>query len=165
MIRKIAAALGAGALIAASRTAFAIDAVAVEAGGGEQRTNLLRVAIVDKWRRQHDPDPPQWRLAGYWEISGALWDNPDDSTLDVGFTPVFRIVRHSYYVEAAIGVHLVPDYRSFSTTLQFGSRLGAGFAMAGYTIGIQVQHLSNAGIKDPNPGINFAMIRVQYELE
>ena len=69
MIRKIAAALGAGALIAASRTAFAIDAVAVEAGGGEQRTNLLRVAIVDKWRRQHDPDPPQWRLAGYWEIS------------------------------------------------------------------------------------------------
>ena len=118
MIRKIALALGAGALIAASPAAFAVDAVAVELGRGEDNTNPLRVAIVDKWRKSRIATA-EWRLAGYWELSARVWDNRDESTADVGFAPVFRIVRRSLYLEAAVGFHLVQARisadRTFST--------------------------------------------------
>jgi lipid A 3-O-deacylase len=169
MIRKIALALGAGALIAASPAAFAVDAVVVELGRGEDNTNLLRVAIVDKWRKQQDRNPPEWRLAGYWELSAALWDNREESTADVGFAPVFRIVRRSLYLEAAVGFHLVQARisadRTFSTAFQFAEHIGAGLVGRKYTIGFHVQHLSNGGIDEPNPGINFGILRLQYELE
>src|SRR5512145_1036007 len=87
MIRKIALALGAGALIAASPAAFALDGASVELGRGDDRTNLLRISFVDKWRKKQPPAGAEWRLAGYWDLSFAVWDNPDESTAEAGFTP------------------------------------------------------------------------------
>jgi lipid A 3-O-deacylase len=165
MIRKIALALGAATLIAASRTALAVDGVALELGRGDERTNLLRVAIVDRWRKKQERHPPEWRLAGYWEISAAAWDNSEDTTLDVGFAPVFRIVRSSLYLEAALGFHVIGARAGFSTRFQFAEHLGAGFITGQYTFGIHAQHLSNGGIDEPNPGINFVFVRLQYHLD
>ena len=165
MIRKIALALGAGTLIAASPAAYCLDGVSAEIGRGEERTTLLRIAIVDKWRKQHDRRPPEWRLAGYWELSGAIWESEVDNAVDVGFTPVFRIVRQSYYVEAALGFHLIGGHRSFSSSFQFAEHIGAGVVNGRYSLGLHLQHLSNAGIENPNPGMNFLMLRLQYELE
>jgi lipid A 3-O-deacylase len=169
MIRKIALVLGAGTLIAASPAASPVDGVAVEVGRGDDRTNLLRLAMVDRWRKKQDRHPPEWRLAGYWEVSAAVWDNRDESTLDVGLAPVFRIVRGSFYLEGAFGFHLVETRisanRSFSTEFQFAEHLGAGFIRGQYTFGVHVQHLSNGGITEPNPGINFVMLRLQYHLD
>lgn len=31
-----------------------------------------------------------------------------------------------------------------------------------YQAGLRFQHLSNAGLKHPNPGINFSQVYVQY---
>jgi hypothetical protein len=141
----------------------------VEYGRGDDRTNLLRVAVVDKWRKSQAPDPPEWRLAGYWEVSAAVWDNRDESTADVGFAPVFRIERRALYLEAAIGAHLVQARisaaRTFSTALQFAEHLGAGIHSGRYDFGLRVQHLSNGGVHSPNPGINFVLVRLQYALE
>jgi hypothetical protein len=169
MIRKIALALGAATLAAASPAAFALDAVAVELGRGDDRTNLLRIAMVDHWRKKQERHPPEWRLAGYWEISAAVWDNRDESVLDIGFAPVFRIVRGSFYLEGAFGFHLVDTdisaNRSFGSSFQFAEHLGAGFIRGQYTFGLHVQHLSNGGITEPNPGINFVLLRLQYHLD
>src|ERR671925_1577704 len=94
MIRKIAAAAaGAGLLFLSSPSCRAVDAVAVEIGSGDDRTTLLRVAMVDRWHKSKRPPPTEWRLAGYWEFSAGVWDNPDESTADIGVTPVFRIER------------------------------------------------------------------------
>jgi hypothetical protein len=52
-----------------------------------------------------------------------------------------------------------------STAFQFGSHIGLGYrfgAKRSYEIGYRFQHISNAGIKKPNPGINFHQVRVQY---
>ena len=169
MIRKIALALGAATLAAASPAAFPVDAVAVEVGRGDDRTNLLRIAMVDHWRKKQERHPPEWRLAGYWEISAAVWDNRDESVLDIGFAPVFRIVRGSFYLEGAFGFHLVDTdvsaNRSFGSSFQFAEHLGAGFIRGQYTFGLHVQHLSNGGITEPNPGINFVLLRLQYHLD
>jgi lipid A 3-O-deacylase len=166
MIRKIAA--GAATCLAlASSGALAVDGVAVEYGRGDDRTNLLRIALTDQWRKRVPLQ--EWRLAGYWEVSGAVWDNRDDSTADLGFTPVFRFERKALYIEAAIGAHLVQTHisasRTFSTALQFAEHLGVGVYLGRYDLSLRVQHLSNGGIHSPNPGINFALLRLQYALE
>jgi hypothetical protein len=156
MIRKIAAA-AAGWFF--SSAACALDGLALEVGRGQDRTNAIRFALVDRWGR----------LPGYWEFSAAMWDDRDDSTADIGITPVFRFERAAYYLEAAIGVHLVQTRisasRTFSTALQFGDHIGAGVRSGRFEVGLRLQHLSNAGLDHPNPGINFVLVRLQYALE
>jgi lipid A 3-O-deacylase len=169
MIRKIAAAAAGVALFfLASASCFALDGVALELGRGEESTNLLRVSLTDSWRKRV-PLGDTWRLAGYWELTAGVWDNRDDSTAEVALTPVFRVERGRFYLEGAIGFHLVQTHisaeRTFSTAFQFGDHLGAGFHFGRYDLALRVQHLSNGGLRDPNPGINFVLVRLQYALE
>jgi hypothetical protein len=165
MIRKIAVAAAAGLICS---TGHCVDGVSVEVGRGDDRTSLLRVSVVDFWRKRAAP-APVWRLAGYWDFSAAVWDNADESTADVGITPVFRFERSWYYVEAAVGVHFVQAHisahRTFSTALQFGDHVGLGVRSGRYDVSARIQHLSNGGVSSPNPGINFVLVRLQYHLE
>ena len=165
MIRKIAALAAAWLVV---YPAHATDAFALEVGRGEDRTNLLRFAVIDRWNRAPRPLGRKWRLSGYWEISAALWDNAVESTADIGFTPVFRFEREAFYLEAAIGLHLVQTHisaaRVFSTAFQFGDHVGIGWRSRQWDFSARLQHLSNAGLDHPNPGINFVLFRAQYEL-
>jgi lipid A 3-O-deacylase len=171
MIRKIGVAAGASVLFFLAPAAHAVDGIALEAGHGDDSTSLIRFSITDSWRKRQ-PATREWRLAGYWEFSAGIWDNKDESTADIGITPVFRIERKQIYLEGAIGVHLVQTHisaqRTFSTALQFGDHIGAGFRFGPQDrcdFGVRVQHISNGGISSPNPGINFFLVRLQYELE
>ncbi|GAA5241607.1 hypothetical protein BMMON2_44290 [Burkholderia mallei] len=54
---------------------------------------------------------------------------------------------------------------SMSTSFQFADMVGVGAQFGNhqqYQAGFRFQHVSNAGIKDPNPGINFSQLYVQY---
>ena len=176
MIRKIGVIAGAGAwfflaLLFLAPGAHAVDGLSVEIGRGDDRTSLLRLAFTEQWRKR-DPTRRDWHLAGYWEIAAAIWDNADESTADLSATPVFRIERRTVYLEAAIGFHLVSTrisaHRVFSTAFQFGEHAGAGVRFGPgrrYDLGMRVQHLSNGGVRSPNPGINFVLMRLQYDLE
>ena len=53
---------------------------------------------------------------------------------------------------------------SFSTRFQFGDHLGVGVRRGQYDIGLRLQHLSNAGLRNPNPGVNFLQLHLAYEL-
>ena len=161
----------AGALfILLSAPARAVDGWVLEVGRGDDRTNLLRVGFIDEWRKR-ERGGHEWHLAGYWEFSAGLWDNRDESTADIGATPVFRLQREAIYIEGAIGFHLVSTRisaaRVFSTAFQFGDHLGAGVRFGPgrrYDLGMRVQHLSNGSLRNPNPGINFLLVRLQYDL-
>jgi len=143
----------------------------VEVGRGDDRTSLLRLALRDPWHKRLT-SVPAWRLTGYWEVSAGVWDNREESTADVGVTPVFRVERRAFYAEAAVGFHLVSRQisaaRVFSTEFQFGDHFGAGFRFGEgerYDLGMRVQHISNGHLRSPNPGINFVLVRLQYSLE
>jgi lipid A 3-O-deacylase len=174
MIRKMAACAAACLLFPAlflfAPAVYCVDAVALELGRGDDQTSIVRLAAQWQWRREW-PAGQTWRIAGYWELSAAVWDNPDESTADIGLTPVFRVDRgtHSPYVEAAIGFHLVQARisaaRVFSTAFQFGDHVGVGIRSGKHDIGVRLQHLSNGGIRRPNPGINFVLFRFQYNLD
>ena len=166
MIRKKIAA--AAAAWRCTFPSYATDALALEVGRGEDRTSLLRFAVVDRWNREPRALGRKWQLSGYWEFSVALWDNATESTADVGVTPVFRFERAPLYLEAAIGLHLVQAHisaaRVFSTAVQFGEHVGVGWRSGHWDFAARLQHLSNAGLDHPNPGINFVLVRAQYEL-
>jgi hypothetical protein len=52
-----------------------------------------------------------------------------------------------------------------SSSFQFADLVGVGAQFGehqNYQAGFRFQHLSNAGIRKPNPGINFSQIYVQY---
>jgi hypothetical protein len=150
-----------------SSPACGIDSVAFEIGRGDDETNLLRIAAQARWDSTLWQGE-EWRIGGYWDLAVGVWDNSDESTADIGVTPVFRLEGERLYVEAAIGAHLVQrrisQHRIFSTAFQFGDHLGIGMRARNYDLGIALQHLSNASIRHPNPGINFLLVRLQYRL-
>jgi len=171
MIRKIGVIAGAGALFFLAAGAHADNGLAMEIGRGDENTNLLRLSVTNTWRKG-EPAAPDWHLVGYWEFSAGIWDNHEESVAEVAVTPVFRFARSSFYVEGAVGLHLVTTHisaaRVFSSSFQFGDHLGAGYRFGPgkrYDLGLRVQHLSNGGLREPNPGINFLLVRFQYDLE
>ncbi len=174
--------LFAAALIAASPAAFAIDSMSIEYGhsdSGNVSVNMGRVGVQWSWNKKL-VEAGNWHLGGYWESDFGYWSNnsaakTNSSLVDFGFTPVFRIQQTtlspiSPYVEAGVGMHLlsktsVSTQRQFGSAFQFGDHVGAGvrFGDKGrYDVGYRYQHLSNAGIKGPNQGINFHELRLQY---
>ncbi len=175
MIRKILAAAAACAAVSLPAAAQTLDGLSVEVGRGQDETNLLRVAIQSKWRKEW-PAGQEWRFSGYWELSVGAWDNHDNSAADFAFTPTFRFERYapevSPYVEAAIGFHIISRHisadRYFSTNFQFGDHVGVGVRFGEqrrYDLQLRAQHISNGGISQPNPGINFLLLRFQLHLQ
>ena len=72
----------------------------------------------------------------------------------------------AFFVEASIGVRLlshtrISPTRTLSTAFQFSDQLGLGVQWgrdARSTLGVRYQHISNAGIKKPNPGMDFVLL-------
>ena len=156
MIRKIAAA---AVLCFVALPAAALDGVSLEAGhGSDGDINLARLAL--QWQSHY-----RWL---YWDLSFGGWTGGHGRVYDLGFTPVARWGR-SLYIEAGLGAHVLSDLdvgtgTDFSTHFQFGDHVGTGLRFGNYDLGLRFQHLSNGGLRNPNPGINFLILRLQYQL-
>lgn len=161
-----------------SASTFAPDTYSAEVGTGNS-TQIARVGAQWKWGQN-------WRwwesngthIGGYWDLSYAYWrgnrfNNTDASQHinDFGITPVFRFQRDSLtgpYAEAGIGAHYLDDLysnagRRLSTRFEFGDHIGFGYVFQNkLDLGIRLQHFSNGGIKEPNNGVNYAVLRVAY---
>ena len=172
----------AAALLAASPVAYPVDGMSFEYGHSNSTNasvNLYRVGVQWDWKKKLI-EMGNWHLGGYWESSFGYWDNNSfarthSSIIDFGLTPVLRLQPNnpagfSPYVELGVGLHVlshtsVSTQRQFGSSFQFGDHLGAGVRFGGkgqYDIGYRYQHLSNAGIKQPNQGINFHQVRFAY---
>jgi lipid A 3-O-deacylase len=152
-----------------------------ESDSANADVNLYRVGLQWDWKKQW-LNTGNWSLGGYWYLGLGYWDfrtvaalRTNDNITDIGFTPVFRFQQNnprglSPYVEAGVGIHFlsatsVSTQRSFGSSFQFGDHIGAGLRLGDkgqFDVGYRYQHLSNAGIKQPNQGINFHQVRLQY---
>ncbi|SRR5258706_6832936 len=143
----------------------AVDGVSLEIGRGTRELNLARVgAQWDGSARWHD-------VAHYWDLSFGGWSNGHGTVWDLGLTPVFHLEKPDggTYLEAAIGFHVLSDLdvgtgADLSTRFQFGDHVGLGTRLGGYDWSVRLQHLSNGGLRNPNPGINFVVLRLQYRV-
>ncbi|NCS64898.1 MAG: acyloxyacyl hydrolase [Betaproteobacteria bacterium] len=168
------------ALLLAGLTAaipcFAIDGYFADTGGADG-IQSVKLGMIRHWNRQwlHRDN---WHLTGYWEAALAYLrsDGPNGAgAVDVGLTPVFRLRPDASggvqpYLDAAIGLHLVSksrldDRHNLGCALQFGPLFGLGVTFGDksqYDLGYRFQHLSNAGIAQPNDGISLHEVRLTY---
>lgn len=139
-------------------------------GGAGYGTSQEQAGLGWSWHPGLLPDNGHW--SSYWELSLARWQgNADNRLWDAGLTPYLRYQPSGpvgWYVEAGVGVHYLSrhyrrtDTRS-ATLYQFGSVLAAGYHFAGGSdLALRAAHISNAGLKEPNPGISFLQLRYQY---
>lgn len=156
----------------------AVDTVVLEGGfsesdqSAERYGGAVRWNVGPKWATTGD-----WTLSSYVELSVAYWDGEagrtgEDDLVDFGLTPVVRYQRDpnqrfAPYAELGLGAHVHTEDgigdKNFDIPFSFGSHIGVGarFGNGGrYELGYRFQHLSNAGLGDDNPGINFHTIHL-----
>jgi len=170
----VAACLGAacGLAQAQAQPAGGLDWTLSAAGAAE--ANVSKLGVIAGWT-QSAPlwQGAQWRLRLRHELELAAWRVPKArDLLELGYSPVLRLERPLrggqalLFVEGSIGARLlshtrVAPERSLSTAFQFSDMLGVGVqwgAQGRSTLGLRYQHVSNLGIKRPNPGLDFGQL-------
>ncbi|CAM2189798.1 Lipid A deacylase [Paraburkholderia sacchari] len=168
------------ALLALGAAGAHADQFGVQLGAGVASYGVKKLDLGLVW----DPGLQWWHFAGfhftvvgeghvaYWNLTEAGASHPN--IWEFGVTPVFRIIKDSGwfrpFFEAGIGVRLLSHVqltgdRTMSTAFQFANLVGVGAQFGehqNFQAGFRFQHVSNADIKTPNPGLNFSQIYVQY---
>ena len=107
-------------------------------------------------------------LTGYYEASLSYWERGNNNISGVAFSPVFVYYFGSKsnsihpYIDAGIGGAIISDTkignRDLSSNLHFEDRIGFGLRGRNYDVNFRYLHYSNAGLKQPNEGIDILMI-------
>ena len=115
----------------------------------------------------------------YWDLFASNWSARAATGGRTNFAQVGGILNWRYrfsegqspwFGELGIGASLMdrvyhtPE-RQFSTTFQFTEVIGAGLSLGDHgqhEVALRLQHFSNAGIKEPNPGETFVRARYTY---
>ena len=158
--------------------AFALDlrptTVFVQAGAGQD--SLASGTVGVRW-------PMGWKanaLGGEFSASTeaylSFWRARDfgggnQSFTQVALVPYLRYTfdggRSPWFAELGIGISTtdkkyVTPSKTFSTRFQFSDNIAVGRAFGEnnrHEVSLRIQHISNAGIKSPNPGEEFVQLR------
>ena len=171
-------ALGAVAALGTSALAHADPGVHV-AFGRDPGHNLNKYEIGVNWDSGFAWGNPQgWLVKLQWEAELAEWNarsgtNAQNVT-EFGFSPIFRLEKRGGslvpFLEASVGVRMMShkatsDEHRSGSLFQFSDMIGVGMAFGpktAYEAGFRYQHVSNAGIKQPNPGSGFYTGYMRY---
>ncbi|PLZ02536.1 acyloxyacyl hydrolase [Burkholderia sp. WAC0059] len=156
------------------------DQFGLQLAAGTADHDVKKLDIGGVW----DPGLSWWHFLGFHftvvgEAHVAYWDLEERGSVhpdiwEFGATPVFRIIKDAGwirpYFEAGVGLRLLSHVRettdrTMSSSFQFADMVGVGAQFGdhqNYAAGFRFQHLSNAGLERPNPGINFSEIYLQY---
>jgi hypothetical protein len=172
---KLAATMAALTMSHAAFAADALDSASLEAGAGDH-VQMVRFAVQKDWNVNWFQSNGR-HLGGYWDANIAYWrgtayqNNHDQNQYlwVVGITPVFRYQNDNklgLYGEAGIGPSLFSRlYRNagnrLSTAFEFADHIGVGYVLDNkWDVSARLQHYSNGGIKHPNSGVNWVVLRV-----
>ncbi|QGZ43105.1 acyloxyacyl hydrolase [Pseudoduganella flava] len=176
--------LAAVAALMAANAAFAADGQMIDGVYGEfatgSKVRMVRLGATKDWN-------PNWswfdsgstHLTGYWDASIGGWELrqtrnvPGDKShiVDIGFTPVLRWENKNklgLYGEIGIGAHVLSHHYDnnddgLSTAFQFGDHIGVGYVFnKNWEVALKMQHFSNGGIKKPNSGVDYGVIKLAY---
>jgi hypothetical protein len=156
------------------------DQFGIQFGAGVADHDVRKLDFAGVW----DPGLQWWHIGGFHftlvgEAHAAYWNVGESGAVhpdiwEFGLTPVIRIIKDTGwfrpFFEAGIGVRLLTHARqtadrTMSSSFQFADLVGVGAQFGShqnYQVGVRFQHLSNAGLDQPNPGANFSQIYVQY---
>ena len=153
-------------------TALAGDAsLFASYGRGSCNVNLFRLGLTRRipWQSLERISK---NLGLRAEIGYSFWNRSGDDIHVVALTPVWfygfekRIWGGHPYIEGGIGVALLNDFvignRNLSSHFQFEDILGVGIDFGSMGISLRFHHYSNAGIMEPNPGIDLFLSNVHW---
>jgi hypothetical protein len=136
-------------------------------GTESDETDIVRLAYRHPLKKNGE-----WWRPSHVQLGASSWHVPDvrgtTRRFDLNVSAIWRGDKPWGYWEAGFGGYLLSktinnDENRLPSAFEFGSHLGAGFRLAkDHTIGVAIQHLSNAGIKQPNGGIDVVLL--QYTL-
>lgn len=172
---KLAAAVAAVTLSQAALAADGLDSASLEVGAGDH-VQMVRFAVQKDWNVNWFQSNGR-HLGGYWDANIAYWrgtahlgnHGQNQYLWVVGVTPVFRYQNDNklgWYGEAGIGPSLFSQlYRNagnrLSTSFEFADHIGVGYVLNNkWDVSARLQHYSNGGIKHPNSGVNWVVLRV-----
>jgi lipid A 3-O-deacylase len=131
-------------------------------GAESADTDILRVGY------RHPLNDERWWAPSRAQFGGSLWRVPDirgtTRRFDLNVTAIWQKERPWGYLEAGFGGYLLSktintDETRVPSAFEFGSHIGIGFKVGPGALGVGLQHLSNAGIKQPNGGINLVLLQ------
>lgn len=111
------------------------------------------------------------RLTGYWDAGYTYWQGDKTaSNHSLSLTPMFVYEfageRFKPFVEAGIGIaafaHTEVEDNNLGSSFQFEDRIGLGVRFADQEVGLRAVHYSNAGLKQPNDGVE--MYALHYRM-
>lgn len=130
-------------------------------GRTEKSTSIVRIGL------QKDFQSRWWQsdvgfLTGYWDAGYTFWQGDKRSdNHSISLSPVlvyqFNADVFKPYIEAGIGIalfeHTRIESRNLGSSFQFEDRLGVGVRFYNQALSVRATHYSNAGLKNPNDGI------------
>jgi hypothetical protein len=135
-----------------------IDSLSASIGEDKNsnQMDVYRIGIQNRWNRTWFNDGA-WYLGGYWDGLQR------DAEISSGFAP---------FSEVGVGGHLLSEdvigKRELGTGFQLASHIGVGlgFGEKGrYELAYRFQHLTNAGIKSPNNGLDLHLLSFGYHFD
>jgi lipid A 3-O-deacylase len=160
-----------------SLTHAAVAGISVVAGRGDSGVQSWQLGV--QWNRVDKPGET-WSFSRFYEAVAGTWHARDEgvrvrSLQEAGAFGIFRLERDGHgasvipYVQYGLGFRLLShagiSNRGMAVAFQFDNQIGAGvrFGPNGrYDVGYRLRHISNAGIKEPNAGINFHEVQFTY---
>jgi lipid A 3-O-deacylase len=145
----------------------------VQVGAGTH-VNTWSVGAI--WQLPWQRDTSFGRLATSIEASFGQWQTHGQRQHtrpfgQFGLTPSLRFFPDAWhgqwFVEAGVGANMISpayhtDGKRFSTAFNFGDHLAIGRAFGSahqQEMALRIEHFSNAGIDQPNPGEDFLQLR------
>ena len=135
-------------------------------------TESQETDIVRLFYRHPLPPSERWWMPTHAQLGASVWRVPDirrtTRRFDLNATAVWRAERPWGYFEGGFGSYLLSKTinnteNRLPSSFQFGSHLGVGFLLEkNHTLGLALQHLSNAGIKQPNGGIDLVLLQYVF---
>ena len=147
----------------------------IQYGAAERKTDTWTLGATIPWGNW-SYSLGSGQITGYWDLWGSRWaadyQGRSRSTWVIGAKPTFRWRpaqgQSPWFVDAGIGVSYatnrlyITDHKDFSTRFNFASHIGVGYLFGEQLkneVSLRLEHHSNAGIKEPNPGENFLQLR------
>lgn len=155
----------------------------VEASGQGQGQGLgLRLGYYDDFRNVGVIyETPTWwshRFENGWgridlnaELGLTYWDatkGDPQSLWQLSATPMLRWWPNEFiYTEIGVGATVLSRTsfadRNFGSAFQFGNHIGVGAVInKSHQVGLRFSHFSNAGIKEPNDGLDVVQLSYTY---
>jgi hypothetical protein len=165
----LALALSCAVPFAAQAAGWAPDGIFLEAGVAPSRTHSVTAGAMWTWGWQGRFGNAQATVLT--EIYVSRWSARGDPVIQAALVPLVRLRpdhgRSPWFMEGGIGVSLMDKlYRNhgkeFSTRFNFVDVFALGRSLGAdrrSEVSLRVAHISNANLKQPNPGENFLQLR------